>query len=145
LDTFIDAELEKNGLDESKLALVGFSQGTMMGLHVGLRRKRAPACIVGFSGVLVGPENLAEGTARGPKGSPPPVLLVHGDMDELIPSDALFMSAEELAKANIPCQWHLSVGVAHGIDGGGLLHGGLFIAQSFGIRVKASAQSLRRR
>jgi phospholipase/carboxylesterase len=55
------------------------------------------------------------------------------------------MSAEELAKANIPCQWHLSVGVAHGIDAGGLLHGGLFIAQNFGIRVNASAQSLRRR
>jgi phospholipase/carboxylesterase len=110
-----------------------------------LRRKRAPACIVGFSGVLVGPENLAEASARSVKGLPPPVLLIHGDQDDLIPFDALFMSAEELAKANIPCQWHLSVGVAHGIDAGGLLHGGLFIAQNFGIRVNASAQSLRRR
>ena len=145
LDAFIDAELAKNGLDESKLALVGFSQGTMMALHVGLRRKRAPAAIVGYSGVLVSPEKLAEATARGATGLPPPVLLVHGDMDDLIPFDALFMSAEELAKVNIPCQWHLSMGVAHGIDGGGLLHGGVFVAQNFGVRVNASAQSLRRR
>jgi phospholipase/carboxylesterase len=145
IDAFLDAELTRLGLDESRLALVGFSQGTMMALHVGLRRKRAPACIVGFSGVLVGPENLAEAIARGAKGLPPPILLVHGDMDDLIPFDALFMSADELAKANIPCQWHLAVGVAHGIDAGGLLHGGLFIAQNFGIRVNATAQSLRRR
>jgi phospholipase/carboxylesterase len=145
LDAFIDAELERNGVDESKLALVGFSQGTMMALHVGLRRERAPACIVGYSGVLVGPENLAEATALGAKGLPPPVLLVHGDMDDLIPFDALFMSAEELAKVNIPCQWHLSMGVAHGIDAGGLLHGGVFLAQNFGLRVNVSAQSLRRR
>ena len=128
-----------------KLALVGFSQGTMMALHVGLRRNYAPAAIVGFSGVLVGPEKLAEASARGAKCLPPPILLVHGDMDDLIPFEALFMSAEELAKANIPCQWHLSMGVAHGIDGGGLLHGGVFLAQNFGLRVNASAQSLRRR
>ncbi len=134
-DAFLDAELEKLGLDGSKLVLVGFSQGTMMSLHVGLRRRIAPAAIVGYSGVLVGPEHLAQATARNAKGEPPPVLLVHGDRDDVIPLDALFMSAEELAKANIPCQWHLSVGMAHGIDGGGLLHGGLFIAAAFGIRV----------
>ena len=135
LDAFLDAELEKLGLDGSKLVLVGFSQGTMMALHVGLRRRVAPAAIVGYSGVLVGPEHLAEATARNAKGEPPPVLLVHGDRDEVIPFDALFMSAEELAKVEIPCQWHLSLGMAHGIDGGGLLHGGLFIAAAFGIKV----------
>ena len=86
--------------------------------------------------MLVGPEHLSEATARNAKGEPPPILLVHGDRDEVIPLDALFMSAEELAKADIPCQWHLSLGMAHGIDGGGLLHGGLFIAAAFGIRVE---------
>ena len=136
LDAFLDAELAALGLDGSKLVLVGFSQGTMMALHVGLRRRVAPAAIVGYSGVLVGPEHLSEATARNAKGEPPPILLVHGDRDEVIPLDALFMSAEELAKADIPCQWHLSLGMAHGIDGGGLLHGGLFIAAAFGIRVE---------
>ena len=55
LDAFLDAELAKHGLDGSALALVGFSQGTMMALHAGLRRARAPACILGYSGALVGP------------------------------------------------------------------------------------------
>ncbi len=136
LDKFLDSELAKLGLDDSKLVLVGFSQGTMMALHVGLRRRVAPAAIIGYSGVLVGPEHLATATTRSAKGEAPPVLLVHGDEDDVIPVDAMFMSSEELAKADIPCQWHLSSGVGHGIDGGGLLHGGLFIAAVFGIKVK---------
>ena len=134
LDTFLDAELAKYGLDDSKLALVGFSQGTMMALHAGLRRRRPLAAILGFSGTLVGPEHLSEAT-RGPAGAAAPVLLVHGDRDEVIPLDALFMSAEELAKADIPCQWHLSAGTGHGIDPGGLMHGGMFLAKGFGVRV----------
>ncbi len=60
VDRFIDRELERAGLDESRLALVGFSQGTMMALHVGLRRKRPPAAILGFSGVLVAARKLKE-------------------------------------------------------------------------------------
>jgi phospholipase/carboxylesterase len=136
-DEFLDAELAKYGLDDSSLALVGFSQGTMMALHVGLRRKHAPAAILGYSGVLVGAEHLDEATARNGRGETPPVLLVHGDQDDVIPPDALFMSADALGGANIPCQWHLSSGVGHGIDGAGLLQGGLFLAHAFGIRLPA--------
>ncbi|MFO1117965.1 MAG: prolyl oligopeptidase family serine peptidase [Beijerinckiaceae bacterium] len=138
LDAFLDAELARHGLDGSALALVGFSQGTMMALHAGLRRTRAPACILGYSGVLVGAEHLAEATARRADGLPPPILLVHGDMDDVIPAEALFTSGDDLSKANIPVQWHLSRGVGHGIDEAGLLHGGLFVAQNFGIKVQAS-------
>lgn len=129
LDAFLDAELARYGLDHSKLALVGFSQGTMMALHVGLRRAIAPAAVLGYSGVLVGPEHLGEAQAR------PPILLVHGDRDDVIPPQALFMSAQALGEAEIPCQWHLSAGLGHGIDGPGLLQGGLFLAQSFGIKM----------
>ena len=107
----------------------------MMALHVGLRRARAPASIVSYSGMLVGPEHLGEATARDARGARPPVLLVHGDQDQVIPLDAMFMSCEELAKADIPNQWHLSMGVGHGIDNGGLRHGGLFIAKGFGVKV----------
>jgi phospholipase/carboxylesterase len=124
LDAFLDEELRKHNLTPDRLALVGFSQGTMMALHTGLRRSLSPAAILGYSGVLVGPEHLQEATGK------PNILLVHGDRDEVIPLDALFMSANALGEAEIACQWHLSFGIGHGIDGGGLRHGGLFLAQA---------------
>jgi phospholipase/carboxylesterase len=132
IDAFLDEELAKYGLDESRLALCGFSQGTMMALHVGLRRPRAPAAIVGFSGLLVAPERLPEARARDSRGAPPPILLIHGDQDPMIPVDAMFIAADQLAAADLPTQWHMSVGVGHGIDGGGLQHAGLFLAKAFG-------------
>jgi phospholipase/carboxylesterase len=137
LDAFLDAELQAAGLADDRLALVGFSQGAMMALHVGLRRARAPAAILGFSGVLVGPEHLGEAKARTPKGEPPPVLLVHGTADEVIPFEALFQSSQQLAEAGIPVQWRMAPGLGHGIDGGGLLHGGMFLAKAFGLKLPA--------
>lgn len=137
LDAFLDAELNRHRLDASRLALVGFSQGTMMALHVGLRRAQAPAAILGYSGMLVGPEFLGEARARDAQGLPPPILLIHGDQDDLIPPDAMFAAAEDLAAANIPCQWHLSTGIGHGIDETGLVHGALFVAA--GLRLKLPA------
>ena len=133
LGAFLDAELERAGLPPGRLALVGFSQGAMMALHVGLRRPRMVAGIVAFSGLLVleegkGPESLKE-QAR----ARPPVLLVHGDEDDVIPVDALFLSLDALNAAEIPCQWHVSAGVGHGIDPGALTHGGLFLLQAFGL------------
>ena len=131
LDAFLDAELQRLGLDDSRLALVGFSQGSMMALHVGLRRRRAPAAIVAYSGMLVGPDKLGEAKARNPRGEPPPILLVHGDQDPVIPLEAMLAATDDLARAEIPNQWHLSFGVGHGIDAGGLRQGGLFLAQAF--------------
>ena len=132
IDAFLDAELARHGLDESKLALVGFSQGSMMAMHVGLRRRLAPAAIVGYSGMLVGDDKLSDATARDARGAPPPVLLIHGDQDPLIPIEAMFLAAEALAGDGIPAQWHISFGVGHGIDGGGLHHGGQFVARALG-------------
>ncbi|MGH6830291.1 MAG: phospholipase, partial [Methylocella sp.] len=54
--------------------------------------------------------------------------------DDVIPAEALFLSVTELAEAKIPCQWHLSIGLGHGIDGEGLVHGGLFLAKCFGLK-----------
>lgn len=141
LNAFLDAELEKLGLDDSKLALVGFSQGTMLALHAGLRRKKRPAAILGYSGELVGPEHLAKERPPGEKAAP--ILLVHGSDDDIIPFDALFASAEALAEAGIPSQWHLSIGLGHGIDGAGLTHGGLFLAQSFKLKPKLNPAASR--
>src|SRR5574337_193058 len=132
IDAFLDAELARLGLDDSRLALVGFSQGSMMALHVGLRRKRAPAAILSYSGLLIGPEKLNEAAGK----APPPILLVHGDQDPLIPFEALFLALDALASAHIPAQWHMSFGVGHGIDEGGLRHGGLFLAQAFALPAK---------
>ncbi len=134
IEAFLDAELSRLGLDESRLALVGFSQGAMMALHVGLRRRLAPAALLGYSGMLVGPEHLGEAAARDSRGSRPPILLIHGDQDPLIPIEAMFIAADALASADIPAQWHVSFGAGHGIDGGGLSHGGQFLAKAFGER-----------
>ncbi|MDZ4690703.1 alpha/beta hydrolase [Terricaulis sp.] len=123
IDRFIDRELEKYGLDPSRLALVGFSQGTMMALHIGLRREKQIAGILGFSGVLVGARNLKEQMR-----SKPPVLLIHGDRDPTIPIPAMFDSAEALAEAGHGAQWHISYGVPHSIGPDGLDLGGAFLA-----------------
>ena len=136
LDAFLDAELASLGLGDDKLALVGFSQGTMMALHVGLRRRRPLAAIVGLSGTLVGPEHLAD---IAPQDPPPPILLTHGGNDEVIPADAMFIAAEDLAEVGIPAQWHISANVGHGIDAAAMTHAGLFLAKSFGLRPPAVA------
>jgi len=135
LDAFLDAELQRHNLPGSALALVGFSQGTMMSLHVGLRRAEAPAAIVGYSGMLVTPESDAEmeqfaASIR----SRPPVLLVHGDSDDLIPVQAVFHAAQGLAALDVPAEFHISAGIGHGIDQEGLRQGGEFLARRFGGR-----------
>jgi phospholipase/carboxylesterase len=129
LNAFLDAELKRRNLPASKLALVGFSQGTMMSLHVGLRRAEAPAAIVGYSGMLVIPEDIDPEAFASEIRSHPPVLLVHGDADQLIPVQALFHAAQGLSALDVPTEWHISPGVAHGIDQEGLRHGGEFLAR----------------
>jgi phospholipase/carboxylesterase len=132
IDAFIDNELASLGLTDKDLVIVGFSQGAMMALHTGLRRKVAPAGIIAFSGALIGPEHLAEATARNSAGEPPPILMVHGHMDEVVPVDSMFAASSQLAGAGIPSQWHLAVGLGHGIDGEGIRHGVQFLNCCFG-------------
>jgi len=134
LNAFLDAELKRINLPPQALALVGFSQGTMMALHVGLRRDVAPAAIVGYSGMLVVPEAVDPDSFAGEIKSRPPVLLVHGDEDQLIPVQAVFHASQGLAALEVPVQWHISNGVGHGIDQEGLRHGGEFLARQFAQR-----------
>src|SRR5437764_15358640 len=129
LERFLDAELERRGLPASALALVGFSQGTMMALHVGLRRATAPFAIVGYSGLLVVPPDANPEKFAGEIRSRPSILLVHGEADDLISMQALFQAASGLASLGIPVEWHLSHGVGHSIDQEGLRHGGEFLAR----------------
>src|SRR6516165_3138401 len=129
LERFLDAELARRALPPSALALVGFSQGTMMALHVGLRRAIAPFAIVGYSGLLVEPPQAQAEKFAAEIKSRPPVLLVHGDRDDLIPPQALFHAAGGLAALGVPVEWHMSYGIGHGIDQDGLRHGGEFLAR----------------
>jgi phospholipase/carboxylesterase len=126
LDRFLDAELVRYGLPASACALVGFSQGTMMSLHVGLRRPEPLAAVVGYSGMLAAPEALAA-EAR----SRPPVALIHGDRDDVIPAQALLMAADGLAAAKIPSLWKLCRGAGHTITEEGLELGAKFLRDAF--------------
>ena len=124
LEAFVMAELQDLGLSADRLALVGFSQGTMMSLHIGLRSVVRPAAIVGFSGLLTGlPPQAANGS--------PPVFLAHGAADPLIPIEALFMTASALGATGHSVQWHVSPGLEHGIDEVGLEIAGGFLLQAF--------------
>ena len=131
LERFLDAELGRHQLPPSALALVGFSQGTMMALHVGLRRATAPAAIVGYSGLLVTPPEREIEAFAAEIRSRPPLLLVHGDRDDLIPVQALFQAAQGLSALGLTVEWHISPGIGHGIDAEGLRHGGEFLARRF--------------
>ena len=133
LNQFLDAELARRKLLPSALALVGFSQGTMMALHVGLRRAAPAAAIVGYSGMLVLPKDGPPETVAAEIKARPPVLLIHGDSDELIPMEALFHAGQALSTLKVPTEWHLSAGVGHGIDQEGLRHGGEFLRRRFGL------------
>ncbi len=123
LEGFLVTELARLNLTADRLALVGFSQGTMMSLHVGLRRAVKPAAIVGYSGTLAGePPALGADT--------PPIMLIHGSEDLMIPPAALFTSATALGRAGATVQWHVSPGIGHSIDEDGLLLGGTFLAMA---------------
>ncbi len=127
LDAFLDAELAAHSLSGDRLALIGFSQGTMMALQVGPRRAGGIAGIIGYSGLLAGPEDLkAELRHR------PPVLLVHGAADPVIPAVALSAAAAALDDAGIAVESYLRPGLQHGIDQQGLSLGADFLQRVLG-------------
>ncbi|MBV8935048.1 MAG: prolyl oligopeptidase family serine peptidase [Alphaproteobacteria bacterium] len=122
LDAFIDEALEERHLGSSALALVGFSQGTMMSLFVGLRRAEPVAGIVGFSGRLLAPELLASELR-----SRPPTLLVHGTEDPVVPYSSMAAAETALKAAGVPVETVTAVGIGHSIDDQGLRRGGQFL------------------
>jgi phospholipase/carboxylesterase len=126
LDAFLDEALKARGLDASQLALVGFSQGTMMALFVGLRRPKAVAAIVGFSGRLLAADLLPSEIR-----SRPPVLLVHGDNDPVVPFESLALAVTGLQAAGVPVEQLVRPRLGHGIDEEGLRRGGAFLRDSF--------------
>ncbi len=115
LNGFLDARLEEEGLTPESLVLVGFSQGAMMSLHVAPRRSQAVAGVVAISGRLLRPEALAaEAVVK------PPVLLVHGDQDPVVPFDDMGKAGDALVAAGFPTYGHVMQGTGHGIAPDGL-------------------------
>ena len=115
LNAFLDQVMTAEGLAASQIALLGFSQGTMMALHVAPRRAAEIAGIVGFSGRLLAPDRLAD-EAR----VKPPVLLIHGDADPVVPFADMSLAGEALSRAGFTTYGHVMKGTGHGIAPDGL-------------------------
>ena len=116
LNAFLDALMVDEDILPEQLALFGFSQGTMISLHVGPRREDALAGIVGFSGRLLEPDLLVDEVK-----TKPPVLLVHGDQDEVVPPQSLSEAAVGLEKAGFKEVFaNVMKGTGHGIAPDGL-------------------------
>ena len=126
LNQFIDEQLARTGLSDNRLALVGFSQGTMMALFVALRRTQLMTGVIGYSGRMVGMETTADEVQ-----SRPPILLVHGASDDLIATDAMLETVQNLALSEVATQWHICPNLGHGIDQAGLEIGGRFLRDCF--------------
>ena len=126
VNRFLDDTLERLSLTDDRLALVGFSQGAMMALYIGLRRANPCAAVVGYSGALIGAETLSDEIR-----SRPPMLLAHGDADPLVPFAPLDAAIRMLCSHGIAVRRHVGRGLGHGIDGPGLEIGGEFLAEAF--------------
>jgi len=128
VNAFIDAKLAELGLTDEQLALVGFSQGTMTALHLALRRPKACAAVLGYSGLLVAPDRLAdEITVR------PQVLLVHGDEDDVVPHQFMPFAQQALSRLGVPALSLSCPGLGHSIDDEGLKAGIEFVSQALPI------------
>ncbi len=124
LNAFIDAQLAAHGLSDDRLALVGFSQGTMMSLFIAPRRDNPCAGIMAYSGRLEGGAELAHEIK-----SRPPVMMVHGDQDELLPVTSMTDAAARLVDNGLQVETHVRPGLGHGIDEVGLQIGMSFLGQ----------------
>ncbi len=124
LNAFLDDGLERHGLSDSQLVLAGFSQGTMMALYVALRRPAACAGVLGYSGALIGVELLS-----GEIESRPPVLLLHGDADQVVPPRSLPAAVAALEANGVSVTSELRPGLGHGIDERGLQLGAEFLVR----------------
>jgi phospholipase/carboxylesterase len=121
LNGYLDGLLVKHKLLAKDLALVGFSQGTMISLYVAPRRPEPVACVVGYSGAMIMPELLEKEMI-----SKPPICLVHGDMDNVVPYGAMIHAVDALMQNHIPHEAHGRPNLGHGID-----EQGITIARNF--------------
>jgi phospholipase/carboxylesterase len=122
LGTFLDDETARLGLAPGDVALMGFSQGAMTALFTGLRHDPPPAAILAYSGRLLGAEALAADLR-----AHPPVLLVHGEADEIVPVSGSREAEAALRAASVPVESAYRPGLGHGLDDAGIALGGLML------------------
>ncbi len=115
LNSYIDKQLQHFKLTPADVALIGFSQGSMMSLHTAPRRTDAIAGVVGISGALFGPELLASQTQ-----SRPAITLIHGTADEVVPFAAMGMAEAALKQNGFDVTAHARPNLGHGIDEEGI-------------------------
>jgi phospholipase/carboxylesterase len=127
VNAFIDMHRTAFDLPNSQVALVGFSQGTMMALHVGPRRTEGLAGIVGYSGMLADAEALQTEVK-----TKPPLLLIHGDADQMVPFASMGQAEVEFHRLGFQVNTHIARGLGHSIDEAGLRLGGDFLARVLG-------------
>ena len=128
LNAFIDKELQDHGIGPDKLALVGFSQGTMMSLYTAPRRAQPIAGVLGYSGRLVGGDHLAAETV-----SRPPIFLAHGEMDPVVPVESMDVAERILSESGFSVQTLRCPNLGHSIDEDGLVQGTQFLRTVLGV------------
>ena len=126
LDAYVAAELERLGLPPDAVALMGFSQGAMMALHAGLRRRPPPRGILAYAGALLEAPDLAAACT-----GHPPTLLAHGEDDNMVPFARAGVAQAALQRLGIPLQTLWRPGLGHAIDDAGLATGALFLQRLF--------------
>ncbi|MBV9756638.1 MAG: phospholipase [Alphaproteobacteria bacterium] len=128
LNPRIDAELARAGLPLDACALAGFSQGAMMALFAGLRRAPPPRAVLAYAGALLAPDQL-KAELRGH----PPVLLVHGEADDVVPAARSRDAERALGRLGVPVESLYCDGLGHGIDTVGIAAGAAFLRRAFGL------------
>jgi phospholipase/carboxylesterase len=126
LNHYVDTALAEHQLTDKDVAFIGFSQGTMMALHVALRRPSPCAAVLGYSGALIAPSLLTTECQ-----SKPSIMLFHGDYDTVVPISALDSALHALKSVDVPVKHHISKGLAHGIDQQGIKLGKKFLQEAF--------------
>lgn len=126
LNNFIKQQLDRYGLQPKDLALVGFSQGTMMSLYAGPRFEANIAGILGYSGALNWEDDVDYSTLR-----KCPVCLIHGEMDMVVPVAAYHHARQALEKAGFAVTGHTVPFLPHGIDPKGMETGAAFLKSLF--------------
>ena len=126
LNGYLDQQLAAHSLSADRLCVLGFSQGAMMAMHVVPRRHAAIAGIVAISGRLLVPERIGEVVSK------PPVLLIHGDEDQVVPFTDMGTAGRTLVAAGFETFGHVMHGTGHGIAPDGLQVALSFIAERLG-------------
>ena len=128
LDAFIDQQIAIHSLAAKDVALVGFSQGSMMSIYVGVRRLEQLGGILAYSGAVIAPELVASELK-----SQPPVLMVHGTIDDVVPVAALYEGVSALQASGVQARGEVVPDLGHSLNDKCIMEGMDFLAECFGI------------